>query len=118
MNRIARICLGACLCLLPLLPAGCETGDEFDHDPPAGQGTLYVDNGTLDDFDVFVDGAELKGVDDGDYEHYDLEPGVHRVVLAAEDERYSFADDIDILEGRRTIVRIDGSYNASVYFDD
>lgn len=110
---------------LALFPLGCEyDDDDFDHDPPAGLGTLYVDNNTGDDLDVFVDGAEMQGVGDYDERFYDLAPGVRRVVLDEDDGDRSFADDVDVLEGRRTIIDVSRDsddfdrYDVVIYFDD
>jgi hypothetical protein len=115
----------AAVAALALFVFGCEDDDDFDHEPPAGLGTMYVDNNTGDDLDVFVDGRELAGVSDYTERFYDLEPGVHRLVLASDDdEDRSFRDDIDILEGRRTIVDVERDdddfdrYDVAVYFED
>lgn len=104
------------------LPA-CEEDDKFDHDPPAGQGTLYVDNETADDLDVYIDGAKTNSVDDGDTRYYDLAPGVHRVVLDDDNGDRNFRDDVDVLQGQRTILEVRTDWNDSdaydvfVYFD-
>lgn len=124
--RGLRLLSLAAVAAFALLACGCEDADDdFDHDPPAGLGTLYIDNNTGDDLDVFVDGVRLGGADDYDERFFDLAPGVHRLVLAADDdEDRSYRDDIDILEGRRTIVDVDRDsddfdrYDVVVYFDD
>lgn len=110
---------------LALLSPGCEDpDDDFDHDPPAGLGTLYVDNNTGDDLNVFVDGAGLAGVGDFDERFYDLAPGVHRVVLDQDDGDRSYRDDVDVLEGRRTILDVERDsddsdrYDVAILFDD
>ncbi|HNR94512.1 MAG TPA: hypothetical protein PKK36_07880, partial [Kiritimatiellia bacterium] len=41
--------------LLPL--AGCEDDDDYDHKPPAGMGTLVLENDTVDDISVAIDGV-------------------------------------------------------------
>ena len=41
--------------------AGCDNSD-FDHDPPAGQGSLIVDNFTGDRVRVYIDGEEAQSV--------------------------------------------------------
>ncbi|OQA25905.1 MAG: hypothetical protein BWY59_01596 [Verrucomicrobia bacterium ADurb.Bin345] len=105
---------------LPL--TGCDD-DEFDHDPPPGKGTLYVVNKTGDGMDVYINGERVKGVGRGDKHYYDLDPNVHRVALKADDSDRSFAGDVDILEGRRTIMDVTtdlGDYrrfDVYIYFD-
>jgi hypothetical protein len=114
----------AAAALLSLLPLGCEDTNEYDHNPPAGLGTLYVDNHTGDDLHVFIDGEEKHKAGDYDKRYYDLEPGVRRVVLAEEDGDRSFRDDVDVLEGHRTIIEVSHEpgdfdhYDVAVFFDD
>lgn len=90
---------------LSLFFAGCED-DRFDHDPPPGKGTLYVDNRTGDDIRVFINGTRFRDVDGGDLRYYDLDPGVYRVVLDGEDTPRSFAGDVDLLVDRKTIMEV------------
>lgn len=107
---------------LALLATGCDD-KEFDHDPPEGKGTLYVDNNTGDGMDVFINGERVAGVGSGDKRYYDLNPGVYRVALAADHSDRSFSGDVDVLVGRRTImdVSIDLNnyrrYDVFTYFD-
>ena len=90
--------LSASLCLW--LGAGCDEEAYEDHVPSAGNGSLIIDA----------------------YRIFDLAPGLHRLVAAeaGEGDR-SYRDDIDILEGRLTIVELwsgsttDG-YDATVRF--
>ena len=97
---------GACV-LAALLCLGCEDDDYLDHNPPPGQGSLIIDNRTSIDFDLFVDGEFTTEVKDGRERVLDLSPGIYRVVLDSDDDFYgSFREDIDILEGRLTILRI------------
>ena len=91
---------------LALGTAGCETDDDYDHDVPAGKGTLVVDNRTPDRVRVYVDGAQVQSVGDGDERYYDLDPGPYRVVLDGDDTDRHWADDVDILEGRLTILKV------------
>ena len=86
--------------------AGCETDDDYDHDVPAGKGTLVVDNQTPDRIRVYVDGAQVQNVGDGHERYYDLDPGVYRVVLDGDDTDRNWADDVDVLEGRLTILKV------------
>lgn len=111
--------MGLALCLAL---AGCED-DEFDHTPPSGQGSLIVDNHTADDIDLFVNGAWVTRVDGGDEAVVDLEPGLYRIVLNDEDDLRSFRDDVDVLEGRLTVLDVTldgvslGAYRVLLYFD-
>jgi len=123
-NRILRIC---CACIVAaLLCQGCDDDDDYrDHDPPAGQGSLVVDNLTSIDFNLFIDGESAGEVKDGRERIIDLDPGIRRLVLDDDDDIYgSFRDDIDILEGQLTILRIyhgsQGSpsgYTVTIEFD-
>jgi hypothetical protein len=109
------IALGASLSLTLL---GCEGDDEdFDHDPPAGKGTLYVNNRTPNDCNVFVDGLEQKDVGDYDDEWYDLDPAVRRVVVDQDDSDRVFRGDVDILEGKKTILELSVDPNDIYRFD-
>lgn len=93
------------LAALALPFAGCDD-DEFDHEPPEGKGTLYVDNRTAEGMDVFIDGERVPGVGSGDNRFYDLDPGVYRVALQADDTDRSYSGDVDVLDGRRTIMDV------------
>lgn len=110
------------LALAAALPwlAGCDES-EYDYDPPAGQGSLVVDNYTGDRIYVYVDGLEVDSVRSGKHRYYDLEPGVHRVALDGDDTRRFWADDVDLLEGRLTVLEVQGysseSFDVRIYFD-
>lgn len=126
--RVIKACLpaaraaGAILAAagLAAMAAGCED-DSFPHTPPDGQGSLIVDNRTGDRLEVFINGAESNRVDNYDYEAYDLDPGVCRVVLQERHGSRSYREDVDILEGRQTIMRVrwfdSYSYEVDIYFD-
>ncbi len=96
---------------------GCEY-DEFDHTPPADQGSLIVNNDSSDDIDIYIDGYYTNDVSNYDYEIFDLDPGVYRLVLDEEDGYRAFSDDVDVLEGQLTIVNvsIDSSYSSTEYY--
>ncbi|MFN2350454.1 MAG: hypothetical protein ABR497_00750 [Kiritimatiellia bacterium] len=115
-----RWCALSLLALALLCSSGCET-DSFRHNPPPGQGSLIVDNQTWDRLEVFVDGSETNRVGAYDYEYYDLDPLVYRVVLMGPSGRRSHRADLDILEGRKTVMRVrwrdDYNYSVSIYFD-
>lgn len=114
--------------LLPLvilaagLMIGCDD-DRYDHDPPQGQGAIIVDNFTGDRIRVYVDGERLNDTRGGHSRAYDLEPGVYRVALDSDDRYRSWADDVDVLEGRLTILEVRGDagdyrrFDVYTYFD-
>ncbi len=103
--------------------AGCEYNDDpSDHDVPPGKGVLVVNNRTSDDLAVYIDGVRQENTDDFDDRAYTLEPGVHRVVLDQRGGSRSFADDVDVLRDRRTIMDVttramDNEYDVLIYFD-
>ena len=109
---------------LSLTLLGCDYGDDdFDHDPPAGKGALYVVNRTPNDCHVFIDGTERSGVDADDKEWYDLDPDVRRVVVDQDHTHRVFRGDVDILEGKRTILELSvdpndlNRFDAFIFFD-
>ncbi len=91
---------------------GCEwDDDDFDHNPPAGHGSIIIDNYTYSDIELFVDGLLAGKINNDDDRAFDLAPGVYRVLLNDEDDQRNWAGDVDVLEGRLTIltVRIDST---------
>ena len=104
------------------LVGGCDD-TRFDREPPAGLGTLVVDNFTGDKLQVYIDGQEREDTSAGDHRYYDLKPGLHRVALDGDDVNRSWAGDVDILENRRTVLEVRGSsfdyddYDINIYFD-
>jgi len=102
--------------------AGCDDS-LYDYTPPAGFGALIVDNFTGDRIRVYIDGQETETVSSGKHRIYDRLPGLHRVALDSEDIRRSWADDVDILEGRRTVMEVRGdsinleAFDVRVFFD-
>jgi hypothetical protein len=106
-----------------LIGGGCEESDDFDHDTPAGQGTLVVDNNGSRDIDIYIDGARVEDVSDGNWQPIDLFPGVYRVVLVEENTERAFGGDVDVLAGRRTIMDVssDGfdpdNLQVNIYID-
>lgn len=101
--RVLFAAVAAAALVLPF--AGCDD-DEFDHKPPDGKGTLYVDNRTAEGMDVFFNGERVPGVGSGDNRYYDLDPGVYRVALHGDDTDRSYSGDVDVLNGRRTIMDV------------
>ena len=119
MPACSALILAAALC-----SAGCEAteDDDYNHTPPAGQGSMIVNNDASRNVDVFVDGVLVGDTFDGHWRAFDLPPGVHRVVLQEINGDASFVGDIDILEGRLTILNITASLGfnlaVDVYFQD
>ena len=99
-----------------LLMTSCDDGD-YDHDPPPGQGSIIIDNGSGSDAEVYLDGV-LKGVaESGEATIYDMDPGVYRLVLAEEDGDRNYRNDIDVLLNRLTILDVMNDYSsASLYY--
>ena len=100
---------------------GCDPG--FDHQPPPGQGAIVIENNTGDDLDVYIEGAQTNDVDAGEDEAYDLEPGVYRVVIDEETGTRSWREDVDVLEGKLTVLRAytdnrSQGVDVSVSFED
>ena len=97
-----------------VLGAGCDdVDDEFDFVPAAGHGALIVDNNTASDVDLYIDGLSRGTVGSDSHLPVDLIPGVYRVVLDEQDGDRQYGVDIDILEGRLTVLRAyiaSGSY--------
>lgn len=122
MKRVAHVLGLACLAILALTLSACDDGRD-SHDPAAGLGAIQVANNTSTDLSVFVDGAKLGDVESYKDAAYDLAPGVHRVVL---DERgngnKSDARDVDVLEGKSTVMDVsvpfvDSGYDVVVFYD-
>jgi hypothetical protein len=93
-------------CLLVWIAGGCEKDEFYDHEPPAGQGSLVVANESYGDLDLFVDGQEIGQVKDGSERILDFAPGVCRVVLRERHGDRGFGDDVDILEGQLSILHV------------
>ena len=120
-------CIGVRLGVLAVaslvsLLAGCDD-TRFDREPPEGMGTLVMDNYTGDRLLVYIDGQQRDNTSAGDYRYYDLLPGVHRVVLDGDDTDRTWAGDVDILEGRRTVLEVRSEtfdyddYDIQIYLD-
>ncbi len=114
-NR-SRWVLVAALLGLWVAGTGCDENKDFDHEPAAGKGALIINNITPNDINVYADGAYLGQVGDNDDRAFDLEPGIHRVVLDEEDgDRYA-SDDTDVLEGRLTVLTVtSGGFSSDDY---
>lgn len=117
--RIARRSLaGLCVAAgLAGFAAGCDDNDEFDHKPPAGMGSLILDNRTADTVNVIVDGASLGRTDSYDDRAFDLVPGMHRVLLDQHRGDRSGIFDFNVASGRLTVLRLEVSsdWNSDHY---
>jgi len=93
--------------VLAAFVAGCEWDeDDVDHTPPAGQGSIVIDNRTFSDLNVWIDGQAQREAKDRTDTAYDLAPGTHRLVLDQQGgDRYE-ARDVDVLLGRVTVVEV------------
>lgn len=110
---------------LVFMLAGCEeANDDFDVTVSDGKGALVVQNLSGSDFNVFIGGSYVGEVDSDDHLTVELDPGVVRVFLREDDgDGSGYGDDLDILEGRTTIVRIQrddrdwDDYDITVEYD-
>lgn len=122
--KILRVMGTLCaLGLLGTLLAACDWDNRGsrDHHPPEGSGALVVENNSSGDLRVYIDGMEEGKVGDYSNRAFDLLPGVYRIVL---DERHgdrSWRDDVDIIEGRLTILDVaggwDDEFDVRIFFD-
>jgi hypothetical protein len=96
---------------------GCDTEEGYlDHNPPDGQGSLIIDNHTGDDIAVFVDGSQTATVNDSSDRILDMVPGAYRLVLVEKDDGdRSYSSDVDVLEGRLTILDVWSSGDPDEY---
>jgi hypothetical protein len=100
-----------------LILSGCDRWDDgVDHHPPDGQAALAITNRTAHDLRVYLDGNLLMTAGDWETAIRDLAPGTARLVLDERGgDRYD-ARDIDLMEGRVTVVEVEESlYNAGRY---
>ena len=100
---------------------GCDD-DEFEHDPPDGQSGLIVVNDLGVDLRVFIDGEEVRDVDSFDDRTYNLEPGLHRIILDPRDSTATYQDEIELLVNRTLILLVrgfnfDGDLNVDMRLD-
>ena len=96
--------------------------DDHDHDPPAGQGAIIVDNHTFNDIRVYFNGAQQEKTSDGKSKAYNLDPGVYRVVLDERNGSRNFRGDVDVLENKVTVIDVasGGSatrFDIAIFFD-
>ena len=104
--------LGLCAC----------DGDDWNHTPPAGMGSIIVDNRTTDGVNVYLEGAYTNQVPDFDNEAFDLAPAIYRVVLDEAHGSRAWRGDVDVLEGKLTVLEVNAGfysldYDVQIYFD-
>ncbi|MFH1475916.1 MAG: hypothetical protein ABIH24_00270 [Verrucomicrobiota bacterium] len=110
---------GGMILLLGL--CACDS-DDWNHTPPAGMGSIIADNRTTDGVNVYLDGYYTNRVSNFDYEAFDLPPGIHRVVLDESHGRRNWWGEVDVLEGKLTVLEVNTGYYSSdydvrIYFD-
>lgn len=102
-NLIVGRVLGALVSLFIL--TGCDD-DDIDREVQPGQGVIFINNNTASDLIVFINGERFQTVQDFSDRSYDLDPGVYRVVLDDADSDRSYRDDVDVIEGRITVLDV------------
>lgn len=110
--------------LIPILflNSGCED-DSYNYTPPAGQGAVIINNNTGDHIEVYMDGTEQPKTNSGENRAYPQTPGKIRVVLNDSGTDRTWRGDVDVLEGRNTVmdvsVNVDNwnEYLVVVYLD-
>lgn len=121
-NNVARskygLCLLIALCAALMLSACENDNDDFDHDIPEGKGTIVVNNNTENDIEVYIAGIRYQDTHNDDYEFYDRDPGVYRMVLDEDNGDRNWFGEVDVLEGKKVILDVFKSsyeYNYDVY---
>ena len=76
-----------------------------------------MDNKTVDDLLVYISGHHTNDVADFDYEIFDLDPGVYRVVLDEKGGYRTYRGDVDVLEGQLTVLGVRRNYLVSSEYD-
>jgi hypothetical protein len=105
-GRAIRVSLVAAACMAAVLAACDDDDNDYDYTPPAGQGTLVVENNTDNHLAVYVDGVSQARADEDKSTPYDLAPGDYRVALDEEGGDRREAVTVDVLEGRLTILDV------------
>ena len=108
---VARLALGM---ILMLGLCACDS-DDWDHTPPAGMGSIIVDNRTADGVNVYLDGYYTNRVSDFDNAAFDLVPSIHRVVLDEAHGSRAWWGDVDVLEGKLTVLEVNTGFYSSDY---
>lgn len=115
--------LMVCLLMSVMLACvvGCEDDDDYDYDPPDGLGAILIDNRTFNDIYVYIDGQEQVRSPYRGERAYDQTPGVVRVLLDERGGDRFWSEDVDVLEGRTTVIRVqddfDNDYDVDILLD-
>lgn len=103
---------------------GCDEDRAYDNKPAEGRGGLVVDNHTDEEMRVYIDGEKLGRVNPYDARYFEVEPGVQRVVVDADEYYRTWRDDVDVVEQRRTVIDIEScgclsgrNLDVAVYLD-
>ncbi len=105
MSKTLLVLRMLCVAMAMLVITACDD-DDPDRTPPAGQGSLFVNNQTASDVQVYIDGVRFETVQDYDDKYYDLPPGVYRVILDEQNGDRTYRDDVDVIEGRITVLDV------------
>jgi len=109
--------VGLVIAMVAVILTGCDDEDYYDHVPPSGKGSLVVDNNTLDDILLYVDGVYTTKVNDSSERILDYDPGLYRVTLIEDGGSKNYRGDTDILEGRLTILDVIEDVNDLTEYD-
>ena len=116
-NLLLGRVLGALVGLFGL--TGCD--DDISRNLQPGQGAIFIRNNTSSDLIVFIDGVRFQTVQDFSDRAYDLDPGVYRVVLDESGGDRAYRGDVDVIEGRLTVMDVgiepfDSNFDVEVFF--
>lgn len=122
MNKTYVLFLACFSVFTCLFFSGCDSDDDPDHNPPPGQGAIFIENGTSEDIRVYINGINAGEVQDYNDRAFDLNPGLYRIVLDEEGGDRTYRDDIDVLVGRLSVIDVSGDafdsddYDVEVFF--
>ena len=94
-----------CVSMALWFVTGCDDGDP-DRTPPVGQGSIFVNNQTSSDLQIYIDGIRFETVQDYEDKYYDLAPGLYRIIIDEQDGDRTYRDDVDVIEGRITVIDV------------
>ncbi len=121
--NVSTLLFGVALMVAGVFISGCLSDDRFDHKTPSGQGSILVDNRSSRELDVFINGVQMDRVRARRWRAYDVDPGVHRVVLDERRGDRNFRGDVDVLARRLTVMDVTTDpnrfdrFSVLIYFD-